>query len=242
RGMWRLAVPVAIALAGVLFATSAGAARGGDLRGGSRTDLTDLIRAQERRAEDATQRVEALRTEVDRATKDAARADQGISAEQQRGDDLVFAAGTSPVRGPALRVTLSDAPRSADRLLPDGTSPDTLVVHQQDMQAVINALWAGGAEAVRIMDQRAIVTSALRCVGSTLILQGRVYSPPYTVTAIGDPDRLTRALNTSEGVQLYRYYADRFGLVYGTERLSDARFPGYTGSLDLLYAQTGPGA
>ncbi|MGZ4592636.1 MAG: hypothetical protein ACXV3C_02140, partial [Actinomycetes bacterium] len=80
--MWRLAVPVAFALAGVLFATSAGAARGGDLRGGSRTDLTDLIRAQERRAEDATQRVEALRAEVDRATKDAARADQGISGEQ----------------------------------------------------------------------------------------------------------------------------------------------------------------
>jgi uncharacterized protein YlxW (UPF0749 family) len=183
--------------------------------------------------------VEGLRAEVDRATKDAARTDQRIGAEQRRTEDLVFAAGIGPVRGSALRVTLSDAPRSADRLLPEGTSPDTLVVHQQDMQAVINALWSGGAEAVQIMDQRAIVTSALRCVGSTLILQGRVYAPPYTVTAIGDPDRLTRALATSEGVQLYRYYADRFGLVYGTERLSDVRFEGYTGSLDLIYARQG---
>jgi uncharacterized protein YlxW (UPF0749 family) len=239
RGMWRLAVPVAFGLAGVLFATSAGAARGGDLRGGSRTDLTDLIRAQERRAEDATRRVEGLRAEVERVTKDAARTDQRIGSEQRLADDLAFAAGIVPVRGSGLRVTLSDAPRSADRLLPEGTSPDTLVVHQQDMQAVINALWAGGAEAVQIMDQRAIVTSALRCVGSTLILQGRVYAPPYTVTAIGDPDRMTRALDTSEGVQLYRYYADRFGLVYGTQRLSDVRFAGYTGSLDLLYARQG---
>jgi uncharacterized protein YlxW (UPF0749 family) len=239
RGMWRLAAPVAFALAGVLFATSAGAARGGDLRGGSRTDLTDLIVAQERRADDATRRVEALRAQVDRATKVVASADLRIGSEQKRANALSVAAGIAPVRGSGLRVTLSDAPRSADRLLPEGTTPDTLVVHQQDMQAVINAMWAGGAEAVQIMDQRAIVTSALRCVGSTLILQGRVYSPPYTVTAIGDPDRMTSALDSSEGVQLYRYYADRFGLVYGTSRLSDVRFEGYTGSLDLLYAGRG---
>jgi uncharacterized protein YlxW (UPF0749 family) len=239
RGMWRLAVPVVFALAGVLFAASAGAARGGDLRAGSRTDLADLIRAQERRADETTTQVEALRAEVDRATQDAARADQRIGAEQRRADALSMAAGIDPVRGSGVRVTLSDAPRSADRLLPEGSSPDTLVVHQQDMQAVINALWAGGAEALQIMDQRAIVTSALRCVGSTLILQGRVYAPPYTVTAIGDPERLTRALDTSEGVQLYRYYADRFGLVYETEGLSDVRVAGYTGSLDLLYARRG---
>jgi uncharacterized protein YlxW (UPF0749 family) len=239
RRMWRLAVPVSFAVAGVLFATSAGAARGGDLRGGARTDLTDLIRAQERRADDATRRVEALRAEVDLATKDHARNDQRIGSEQRRADNLGLPAGIGPVHGSGLRVTLSDAPRSADRLLPEGTTPDTLVVHQQDMQAVINALWAGGAEALQIMDQRVIVTSALRCVGSTLILQGRVYSPPYTVTVIGDPDRLTRSLDSSEGVQLYRYYADRFGLVYSTDRLSDVRLDGYTGSLDLLYAGQG---
>ena len=37
-----------------------------------------------------------------------------------------------------------------------------------------------------LMDQRVISTSAVRCVGNTLILQGRVYSPPYVITAIGN--------------------------------------------------------
>jgi len=92
------------------------------------------------------------------------------------------------------------------------------------------------AEALQIMDQRVISTSAVRCVGATLILQGRVYSPPYHVTAIGDPQRLTEALDTSTGVQLYRYYADTYGLDYGTEQLDDVRLPGYDGSLDLLHA------
>jgi uncharacterized protein YlxW (UPF0749 family) len=74
-------------------------------------------------------------------------------------------------------------------------------------------------------------------VGSTLILQGRVYFPPYTITAIGDPDQLRHALDTSEAVNLYRYYADRYSLVYETERLANVRLPGYEGPLDLLYAE-----
>ena len=51
---------------------------------------------------------------------------------------------------------------------------------------MVNALWQGGAEAMMLQDQRVISTSAVRCVGNTLILQGRVYSPPYVITAIGD--------------------------------------------------------
>ena len=115
-----------------------------------------------------------------------------------------------------MSVTLADAPRSADRLLPEGTSPDDVVVHQQDVQGVVNALWAGGAEAMQIMDQRVIATSAVRCVGNTLILQGRVYSPPYTITAIGDPERLSQALDdSSEGRALSATTSTRYGLVYG---------------------------
>jgi uncharacterized protein YlxW (UPF0749 family) len=237
RGVWRLAVPAAFACAGLLFATSAGAARGGDLRG-SRDDLSDLIRAQEHRVDVSTRQVDRLRAEVDAATRDAARADKRVAAEQRRTGHLAFGAGIGSVRGPALTVTLTDAPRSTDRLLPEGATADDLVVHQQDVQAVVNALWEGGADAIQIMDQRVVATSAVRCVGNTLILQGRVYAPPFTVTAIGDPDRLRTALDTSEGVALYRYYVDRFGLGYRTERHDRVRMPGYAGSLDLLYAET----
>ncbi len=237
RGVWRLAVPAAFACAGVLFATSAGAARGGDLRGGNRTDLADLIRVQEQKVADSTRSVEALRRDVADATKIAAAADQRIGTEQRKSKALNAAAGLQAVHGPGLRVTLSDAPRSADRLLPEGASPDDLVVHQQDVQGVVNALWSAGADAVQIMDQRAIVTSAVRCVGSTLILQGRVYFPPYTITAIGDPDLLRQALDASKAVALYRYYADRYSLVYRTDTLGNVRLPGYEGTLDLLYAE-----
>ena len=239
RALWRVATPVAFGAAGVLFATSAGVANGGELRG-ARSDLGDLIRAEQQRADDLTRQVERLRAEVDQATALAGAADRRVAAEQRRSRSLELAAGTTPVVGPSLTVTLSDAPRAADRVLPEGTTPDDVVVHQQDVQGVVNALWAGGAEAMQIMDQRVISTSAVRCVGNTLILQGRVYSPPYRITAVGDPDRLTQALDESAAVQLYRYYVDKFGLVYETHPETRTRLPAYDGSLDLLHAQVAP--
>jgi uncharacterized protein YlxW (UPF0749 family) len=239
RALWRVAAPVAFAAAGVLFATSAGAANGGQLRG-TRSDLGDLIRAEQQRADDLTRRVDGLRAEVEAATDSAGADDRRVGAEQRRAQGLELAAGTAPVVGPSVTVTLADAPRSADRVLPEGTSPDDVVVHQQDVQGVVNALWAGGAEAMQIMDQRVIATSAVRCVGNTLILQGRVYSPPYKITAIGDPERLSQALDDSRDVATYRYYADTFGLVYEVAADTSTKLPGYDGSLDLLHAEVAP--
>ena len=79
----------------------------------------------------------------------------------------------SEVEGPGLEVELMDAPIPANGV-PDGYTADDYVVHEQDVQAVINALWAGGADAIAVMDQRIIATSAVRCVGSTLLLHGQV--------------------------------------------------------------------
>lgn len=238
RALWRVAAPVAFAAAGILFATSAGAAHGGALRG-TRSDLGDLIRAEQQRADDLTRRVEALRAEVATVTDLAGRADRRVGAAQRRSRGLELAAGTAAVVGPSVTVTLADAPRSADRVLPEGTTSDDVVVHQQDVQGVVNALWAGGAEAMQIMDQRIVATSAVRCVGNTLILQGRVYSPPYTITAIGDPERLSQALEDSPEVATYRHYVDAFGLVYQTSAATRTELPGYDGSLELLHAQAG---
>ena len=102
----------------------------------------------------------------------------------------------SEVEGPGLEVELMDAPIPANGV-PDGYTADDYVVHEQDVQAVINALWAGGADAIAVMDQRIIATSAVRCVGSTLLLHGQVHVPPYTVTAVGPADRMRRALDAS---------------------------------------------
>src|SRR4029077_21214912 len=97
-------------------------------------------------------------------TRAIAGSDGGVAAQQQRADSTRAAAGFTAVHGPGLAVALHDAPRQPDGGLPAGARPDDVVVHQQDVQSVVNALWAGGAEAMTIMGIRVISTSAVRCV------------------------------------------------------------------------------
>src|SRR5699024_8063114 len=109
-------------------------------------------------------------------------------------------AGLGPLTGPGLTVTLTDATRDAAGDYPAGARPDDLVVHQQDVQAVLNALWAGGADAIQVQDQRVTTTSAPLCIGNTLLLGGRTYSPPYVIKAIGPVDAMHGALDRERGV------------------------------------------
>jgi uncharacterized protein YlxW (UPF0749 family) len=134
-------------------------------------------------------------------------------------------------------VALDDAPPAArDRPPPPGLPApvaDDLVVHQQDIQGVVNALWAGGAEAMTIMGQRVVATTAVRCVGNTLLLHGAVYSPPFVVRAIGDPTRLRAALDDSASVGVFRQYVDAYGLVFSTRDDPRLELPAYSGSVEL---------
>ena len=107
----------------------------------------------------------------------------------------------------------------------------------RDVQAVVNALWRAGARGMMLMDQRVVSTSAVRCVGNTLILQGRVYSPPFTIKAIGDPVKLKAALDDDEAVKIYKQYVDLVGLGYDVKTEQNASFPAFTGSLSLKYAR-----
>jgi uncharacterized protein YlxW (UPF0749 family) len=93
-------------------------------------------------------------------------------------------------------------------------------------------MWRGGATAVQVMDQRVISTTAIRCVGNTLLLQGRVYSPPFVVTAIGNTSELQQSLNDEPGVLLYREYVDRLNLGWDVAILNQTTIPAWEGSIE----------
>lgn len=238
RPGWRVGVPIVLAFAGLLFAITGTTARGTNLRSGENTRLIDLIQAAQERNDRVRLTGDRLRAQVDKLAVDAT--DPEVQQVRKDADQVAGIAGLTARTGGGLTVTLDDAPPGAiDRSypgLPEPT-PDDLVVHQQDLQAVVNALWAGGAQAIRLMDQRIISTSAVRCVGNVLILQDRVYSPPYSVTAIGDVSRLTNALAESSAISNYREYVDAYGLGWKVDRHQRITVPAYDGSLDLRYAE-----
>jgi uncharacterized protein YlxW (UPF0749 family) len=225
------------ALAGLIFWTSFNTAKGVDIRSDDPLPkLSDNVRAKNSQNEKLDRQVAAVRTDVDRLASQGS----GLSdAERLRIEALDKAAGTAPLSGPALEVTLNDAPPNATPLVPGvpDPQPNDLVIHQQDLQAVVNALWHGGARGIRVMDQRLISTSAVRCVGNTLILQGRVYSPPYRITAVGDQATLRKALNDSPAIRNYLQYVQAYGLGWKVAAPGRITLPGYSGSVDLHYAE-----
>lgn len=235
--VWRLLVPVVFLLAGALFITSAISAGGTDLRAGRYTDLPSLLREQKEQTD--AQRAEARRLSDEVAALAAQVADNKVQQVQQKSEDLRQPAGLVPVRGPGLSVTLDDAPEdvvdSAD------IDVNNLVVHQQDIQAVVNALWAGGAEAMTIQDQRVISTTGIKCVGNTVRLHGVPYSPPYVVTAVGDPAAMLTSVNTSPYIDIYKQFVEVYQLGYDVEAHTEVELPGYSGATDLKFARPAGG-
>jgi uncharacterized protein YlxW (UPF0749 family) len=226
----RLATAAVCLVAGLLVTVSAWNARGTDLRPGRNTDLVSLVQSQSRRNTELAERLSAVRQDVDQLTRDGG---QGSDLQPQL-DRQASAAGLRAVVGPAVTVTLDDAPET---VAADGVDADLLVVHQQDIQAVVNALWSGGAEAMTIQGQRVISTTGVKCVGNTVVLHGIPYAPPYVISALGDQTRLLAALAQSSYVRIYRQYVDAYGLQYQERVSARAQFPAHLGSLDLEYAQ-----
>lgn len=233
----RLLTGGVFALAGLIFWTSFNTAHGTNIRtDDSMLRLSDLIQERSRKNADLDDSAAGMRSQVDAL----ARRDNGNSAaENKKLADLEADAGTSKIQGAGLSVTLTDAPPNATPRIPGvpDPQPNDLVIHQQDLQAVVNALWQGGAKGIQVMDQRLISTSAVRCVGNTLILQGRVYSPPYKVTAVGDRGALRKALDSSPAIQNYLQYVTAYGLGWKVDQHDAVTLPGYSGTVDLHYAK-----
>ena len=83
-----------------------------------------------------------------------------------------------------------------------------------------------------------ISTTAVKCVGNTVVLHGVPYAPPYVITAIGDIQRLEQGLAEDEGVQIYRQYAAAYQLGYAQQRVEQVTMPAFAG---VLPQQAGTG-
>ena len=107
--------------------------------------------------------------------------------------------GLTKVKGPGIVLTLDD---STFRLGDSGDKElqQLLLVHSSDLLQIANELWAAGAEAVAIGGQRVTANTPIRCVGPVVHVNAVPVASPYVISAIGDPNLLTSALNLRGGV------------------------------------------
>jgi uncharacterized protein YlxW (UPF0749 family) len=234
RQRWPLAVLAIFAITGYLFVAASVSSGGDDLRpaGG---DTASLAQERKSRLEDRRGDARELREDIDALSASVSNA--ALKKLRARAQALEEPTGLTAVEGPGIRVTLNDAPPTLDP--PDGTDPNMLLVHQQDIQGFVNALWAGGAEAVTLQGQRLISTTGIKCVGATVVLDGVPYFPPYVIEAIGDAGAMRNVIDTSPITITYRDYANDpdYQLGLDIENLNEVKAEAYAGPVSLRYAK-----
>ena len=235
RGLWRFGTPVVVIACGALFVTSAANSEGTDLRPGRYTDLASLVAAENREYEELEARVQRLTADVEQLTGRVG--DSEVKQLQRQIDVMKAPAGLTPLTGPGLTVTLSDAP--AEVINSTTQDIDLLVVHQQDIQAVVNAMWKGGAEEVTVQGQRMVSTTGIKCEGNAVLLGGVAYPQPYTIAAIGNPAALEAAVLQDDYLEVYRAQAELPDVSVGfdMEAAGDIDMPAYDGLTNLTYAE-----
>lgn len=128
------------------------------------------------------------------------------------------ASGSLGVTGPGLVVTMRDAPTIAQ----DPFNPVSRV-QDYDVQVVVNSLWASGAEAISINDQRLTATSAIRSAGDAILVDLVGLSGPYTIAAIGNSDILATYFARSLGAQHLSILSSRYGIASSVSPEDDLR-------------------
>ncbi|EFU60950.1 DUF881 domain-containing protein [Actinomyces sp. oral taxon 180] len=213
-----LAVTVA---SGLLFSVSALNER---RHPAATSDLSTLVRTRQ-------EQVRQLETEVsslDAAIEGFSPAQSGTAAE-----DAFTAGSTRPVSGPGVQITLSDAPTGQ---VPAGATPDDLVIHQQDIEDTMNALWSGGAEAMTVQGVRVTDRTVIRCIGNVILVDGTSFSPPYVIQAIGDPAALHAAVASNPRMVNYQAYVAKYGLGWDMQTKDALSFAPATTSSTVNYA------
>lgn len=145
-----------------------------------------------------------------------------------------FLAGLTPVQGPGVVVTLNDSKKTLPGKMPPGIAAPSLI-HDSDINQVVNELRAAGAEAIAVNDQRLVATSSVRTAGPTILINFTPTVPPYIIKAIGNSKTLASAMNLPGGVatQIKAYDSAMFSV----REAGVLTLPAYSGGSAPRYAK-----
>ena len=208
-----LSVLIVTTASGMLFVASARS--NAETRSQTAVDLAGLVAHRQNEVKELQDGVRSLKDQI------AGR----VPAAGQQSNDNVGELSKVPVSGPGITVTLSDAPTDS---IPDNVNPNDLVIHQQDIDDVMNAMWEGGRIAPR---------TVVRCIGNVILVGGTSFSPPYKISAIGNVNQLRNSVETNPRVVNYQRYVARYGLGWELKTSEKLEFPASDQDLSLRYAQ-----
>ncbi len=215
RGLRRPSVAglVALALFGVLVATAAAQTwRTKDDAAARHDQLVKQVLARKDALAALQDRARALRSETQTLENVLLQATAEGRAVQSRLNRLGVATGAAATQGPGVRIVVDSGP---------ATSGNDAEVLDVDLQKMVNGLWLAGAEAISINGQRLTSLTAIKQGGDIMTVNYRKLSPPYTVSAIGNPDNLAARFVDTPGGQWWLDLQALYGLRFEINTVPD---------------------
>ncbi len=218
---------VTVLLIGLLIGVSTATLRARDgARADAREQIIDQIHDRQAAVDEGGEEARRLQHEIDEASD---RLDPAlVDAREKDRTTLRVASGLVGVEGPGLRVTLDDARdagRSADGDPRSGVDQEQRV-QSRDLQIVTNGLWAAGAEAITVNDQRLTSHSAIRFAGEAILVNFRPLTRPYTIEAIGDPDEMRSSFAEGAAGDYLETLREDYDIRYSVETDDEMTMPG----------------
>jgi uncharacterized protein YlxW (UPF0749 family) len=179
-------------------------------------------------------RVQALQADVKAGEDETARRSTAAQEVKAQLDEQKAFAGLTALHGPGLTV-----------LLHDGTDPNSpsdqslgWTIHYQDLQDIVNLLWASGAEAIAVNGQRMAPSTAFHYAGVNILVNNASrLSPPYTVIALGDPPALANGIGNPDQLAELKSRNRIYGLGFSWLRSTRLSVPVYDANFLVRYAQ-----
>ncbi len=189
-------------------------------------ELSMLLDATEEERDRLKDEVKVLR---DRVAEAMVASESQVKVLQEELLKARVLAGLVEVKGPGVTVEMSDAQKEAAA----GQDPNLYIIHDDDVLAVVNELFAAGAEGMSINGQRVVATTEIRCAGAVLMINGVRLAPPLKIQAIGDPEVLQNALKMRGGVVDNLTF---WGIDVKIKAEQEIVLPAYSGSLKFRFA------
>ena len=221
---WQFPVAVASLILGIAISLQFRATSGAPSLPGNPKDLMAQVRVLEQENDRLSSELKSMREKPDSVG--------GSTELRTELAGMRLQAGLSALKGPGIVVRLSDSPRQPG---PEEI-PYDFIVHDIDLSVLVNELWASGAEAVSVNDNRIVARSSIRCVGPTVLVNTNRIASPFIVKAIGEVDHLEGGLKMPGG------FLDSMSRLTGNggevviSRMREVQVPSYQGSLIYKWA------
>lgn len=225
----RLGLIVVLVLFGVMVGVSALHTQQDRPRAtAERAALIEQIHQRQARYDDLRDVIGGVSQQVTRLQSAVAAEVDGNGTIGSRVETLGIEAGTLAATGPGIVITVDDAADVSATV--GGTILDT------DLRQLVNALWQSGAEAIAIDGHRLSTLSSIRYAGQAITVDYRSLSPPYVVSAIGDPDALPARLLETDGGRMWQGLKANFGIRFDLTTAEQITVPSDPRDL-LVYAR-----